>query len=109
MFRTKPFTAEDIRFTQSKDGKTLYAIVLAFPADGKVTIKSLAENSAQWPGKIGSVRLLGPGGGRKTQPTQPPPDPHTGEGSRRIGIGCGGKVKLLFPVFRRGRKKKKIG
>ena len=37
----KPFTAEDIRFTQSKDGKTLYAIVLAFPADGKVTIKSL--------------------------------------------------------------------
>ena len=39
----KPFTAEDIRFTQSKDGKTLYAIVLEIPADGKVTIKSLAE------------------------------------------------------------------
>jgi alpha-L-fucosidase len=56
---TKPFTAEDIRFTQSKDEKTLYAIVLAFPADGKVTIASLAANSAQWPDKIGSVRLLG--------------------------------------------------
>jgi alpha-L-fucosidase len=54
-----PFTPEDIRFTQSKDGKTLYAIVLAFPADGKVTIQSLAENSPHWPGKIGSVQMLG--------------------------------------------------
>ncbi len=60
-FRTKPFTAEDIRFTQSKDGKTLYAIVLEIPADGKVTIKSLASNSTNWPGKISSVRLLGGG------------------------------------------------
>ncbi len=57
----KPFTAEDIRFTQSKDGKTLYAIVLEIPADGKVTVKSLASNSADWPGKIGSVRLVGGG------------------------------------------------
>jgi alpha-L-fucosidase len=55
----KPFTAEDIRFTQSKNGKTLCAIVLAFPADGKVTIKSLASNSPHWSGKIGSVRMLG--------------------------------------------------
>jgi len=58
----KPFTTEDIRFTQSKDGKTLYTIVLAFPADGKVTIKSLASNSPQWPGEIGNVRLLGVSG-----------------------------------------------
>jgi alpha-L-fucosidase len=58
----KPFTAEDIRFTQSKDGRTLYVIVLAFPADGQVTIKSLASNSQSWPGKIGSVRLLGVSG-----------------------------------------------
>jgi alpha-L-fucosidase len=57
--QNKPFTAEDIRFTQSKDGKTLYAIVLEIPKDGKVTIKSLAANSANWPGKIGSVRLVG--------------------------------------------------
>jgi alpha-L-fucosidase len=56
---TKPFTPEDIRFTQSKDGQTLYTIVLAFPADGKITIKSLAENSRLWPGKIGGVRVLG--------------------------------------------------
>ena len=58
-FQKKPFTPEDIRFTQSKDGKTLYAIVLEIPTDGKVTIKSLAGNSPNWPGKIGSVRLVG--------------------------------------------------
>ncbi len=57
--QNKPFTAEDIRFTQSKNGQTLYAIVLAIPADGKITVKSLASNSPHWPGKIGSVRMLG--------------------------------------------------
>jgi alpha-L-fucosidase len=57
----KPFTSEDIRFTQSKNGKTLYAIVLEIPADGKVTVKSLAKNAPNWPGKIGSVRLVGGG------------------------------------------------
>ena len=56
-----PFTAEDIRFTQSKNGKTVYAIVLEIPADSKVTVKSLASNSTNWPGKIGSVRLVGGG------------------------------------------------
>jgi alpha-L-fucosidase len=59
---TRLFTPADIRFTQSKDGKTLYAIVLAFPADGKITIQSLAENSAFWPDKIGSLRMLGVNG-----------------------------------------------
>ncbi len=58
----KPFTPEDIRFTQSKDGKTLHAIVLEIPKDGKVTIKSLAAGSEKYPGKIGSVRLTGSGG-----------------------------------------------
>ena len=57
----KPFTPEDIRFTQSKDGKTLYAISLALPKDGKVTIKSLASASPQWPDKIGNVELVGGG------------------------------------------------
>ena len=56
-----PFTPEDIRFTQSKDGKKLYAIVLEIPKDGKVIVKSLASNSSHWPGKIGSVRLVGGG------------------------------------------------
>jgi alpha-L-fucosidase len=55
----KPFTSEDIRFTQSKNGKTLYAIVLEIPQDGKVTVKSLATNSEYWTDKIGSLRLVG--------------------------------------------------
>lgn len=55
----KPFTAEDIRFTQSKDGGTLYAIVLEIPKDGMVLVKSLANDSPHWPGKIGRVRLVG--------------------------------------------------
>lgn len=55
----QPFTAQDFRFTQSKDGKTLYAIVLAFPADGKVTLKSLRENSPYWDGRVAGVRMLG--------------------------------------------------
>ena len=56
---SKPFTAEDVRFTQAKDGKTVYAIVLDIPKDGQVTVKSLADGSEYWPGKIGSVRVLG--------------------------------------------------
>ena len=36
----KPFTAEDVRFTVSKDGKTLYAILLDAP-EKTVSIKSL--------------------------------------------------------------------
>ena len=58
---TGHFTAKDIRFTQSKDGRTLYVIVLAFPENGRICIKSLAEHSPQWPSRIGSVRLLGVG------------------------------------------------
>jgi alpha-L-fucosidase len=57
-----PFTAEDIRFTQSKNGKKLYAIILAPPANGSVTIKALAANSPQWPGKISRVKMLGSSG-----------------------------------------------
>jgi alpha-L-fucosidase len=56
-----PFTAEDIRFTRSKDGATLYAIVLDVPADGKVTIKSLASGSPHWAGAIRTVALVGGG------------------------------------------------
>jgi alpha-L-fucosidase len=57
----KPFTSEDIRFTQSKYGKTLYAIALEIPKDGTMTIKSLAAGADKYPGKIGSVRLVGGG------------------------------------------------
>jgi len=61
----KPYTAEDIRFTQSKDGATVYAIVLAYPKDGRVTIKSLADSSTNWPGRIQSVQMLGVAGPRE--------------------------------------------
>ena len=55
--KRKPFTKEDVRFT-TKDGK-LYAIVLDWPTNGRVTIHSLSRKSAQWPGEIASVELLG--------------------------------------------------
>ncbi len=55
-----PFTAQDIRFTTSKDGKTLYAIAMGWPADGRLTIKSLATGSPHFTGGIESVKLLGP-------------------------------------------------
>ena len=56
-----PFTAEDIRFTQSKDGQRLYAILLALPKDRQVTIQSLASPSLLWAERVGSVRLVGGG------------------------------------------------
>jgi alpha-L-fucosidase len=48
----QPFTPEDIRFTQSKDGQTLYAICLEVP-NQPVKIKTLAGE------KIAQVTLLG--------------------------------------------------
>ena len=38
---------------------TLYAIALGWPSDGKMVIKSLAENSANYPRQIRKVELLG--------------------------------------------------
>jgi alpha-L-fucosidase len=46
------YTSEDIRFTQSKDGRTLYAIILGVPTE-PVRIKTLATE------KIANVALLG--------------------------------------------------
>jgi len=76
---TKPYTPEDFRFT-IKDS-TLYAIELAWPADGKVTIRSLGSGSLD--GRtIQSVSLLGseakivwqqqPDGLHVELPAQPP-------------------------------------
>lgn len=52
-------TPRDVRFTQSKDGKSLYAIVLGWPGDGtKLTITSL--NTGNLPSeRIKKVELLG--------------------------------------------------
>ena len=55
----RPYTAEDIRFTTR--GDTLYAFALAWPDDGKLTIKSLARGSAYYPREIGKIELLGRG------------------------------------------------
>ena len=50
-------TASDIRFTTK--GDVLYAVVMGKPEGGNVTIQSLATNSPHYPGKIGSVQMLG--------------------------------------------------
>jgi len=49
-----PMTWQDIRFTQSKDGKTLYAIICGIP-QGPLTITSLGSIAD----KITSINLLG--------------------------------------------------
>lgn len=51
------FTDADIRFTTR--GRTLYAVALAWPASGVVHIKSLAAGSANLPGEVQDVALLG--------------------------------------------------
>ena len=53
---TKPFTAEDFRFTSK--GPDLYAIELAWPEGGHVTVRSLAEGASH-AGRVSAVRLLG--------------------------------------------------
>jgi len=60
------FTSEDIRFTQSKDGKTLFAMVMSWPTNGKVLIKSLATPI----GIIKNVSLLGSKSALKWQQTE---------------------------------------
>ena len=52
-------TAAEKRFTQTS--KALYVTMLAWPAEQKVTIKSLALNSRLFPKKISKVELLGYG------------------------------------------------
>ncbi len=51
------FTAQDIRFTTK--GNALYAIVLGWPHDGEVTIKSLGIQSKFSLGHISRIQLLG--------------------------------------------------
>ena len=53
----RPYTAEDMRFTQ-KDG-VLYVVVLGWPADGKLRIKTLSRNSKALPAEITNVEMLG--------------------------------------------------
>jgi alpha-L-fucosidase len=55
--KRKPFTSADIRFTRK--GEALYAIALAWPESGVVSIATLASGSPQLPGEIAGVELLG--------------------------------------------------
>lgn len=55
--KRKPFTPEDVRFT-TRDGR-IYAIVLAWPADGRVTVRSLGRRAPHLEGEVKSVELLG--------------------------------------------------
>jgi alpha-L-fucosidase len=54
----KPFTADDIRFTTSKDGKTLYAIALGWP-EKPLSIASLGKKAGLLTSPIASLSLLG--------------------------------------------------
>ncbi len=55
--KRQPFTPRDVRFTTK--GKTLFAIFLAWPANGQATIAALANNSKNAPGEIADVALVG--------------------------------------------------
>lgn len=54
------YTAQDVRFTRSKDGKTLYAIVLDWPgANEQLTIESVSLDNVPSDVQIKEVSLLG--------------------------------------------------
>ena len=55
--RSIKYTAEDIRFT--KNGKTLYAILFGWPDSGVERVISLAKQSNEGFGHVGSVEMLG--------------------------------------------------
>lgn len=55
----KPLGAGDMRFTQK--GNILYAILLGWPEEGKVRIKSLSEGNALRPEAISKIEMLGSG------------------------------------------------
>ncbi|MEN6608700.1 MAG: alpha-L-fucosidase [Bryobacteraceae bacterium] len=55
------FSAEDIRFTQSKDGQTLYAVALGWPPDGQLRIRALKKPSGGG-NQVDRVELLGHAG-----------------------------------------------
>ena len=55
--KNNPFTADDIRFT-TKDS-TIYAFVLGWPADGKVSINAMRSGSEHLKKSISRVELVG--------------------------------------------------
>lgn len=57
--KNKPFTSADIRFTAK--GNAVYAFVMAWPADGKLLIKSMGGASPHLKQRISRVELVGRG------------------------------------------------
>jgi len=55
----KPNKDGEFRFTQSKDGKTVYVIMMTWPESGKAVIKSLRQGSPHHSAEINDVSLLG--------------------------------------------------
>ena len=55
----RAYTAQDYRFTQK--GDIVYAFMMGWPDDGKTSIKSFADGSANFTKKIAKVELLGSG------------------------------------------------
>jgi alpha-L-fucosidase len=54
------YTAADVRYTRSKDGKTVYAILLGQPTAGQeVTLKSFAAGAPGAEADVASVSLIG--------------------------------------------------
>ena len=53
------YTAEDIRFTTSRDGRVLYAAALGWPASGSLTIHTLFRANPYLPAPVCAVELLG--------------------------------------------------
>jgi len=56
---TASLDSRDVRFTRSKRGDVVYAIVLGWPSKKNFEVKSLGTASSLRPGKIEQVELLG--------------------------------------------------
>ena len=55
----RAYTSQDIRFTRK--GETVYAFALGWPANGKLTIKTLTRGGSALPKPIQRVELIGAG------------------------------------------------
>ncbi|MGA1982451.1 MAG: alpha-L-fucosidase [Acidobacteriaceae bacterium] len=53
------YTAQDVRFTMSHDGKTLYAVALGWPSGGSFVVHTLFRSNPYLAGPVCSVELIG--------------------------------------------------
>jgi len=67
--KRKDFTAEDVRFTRSKDGESIFAILLGWPGN-EATIEIRALGAGRGPEHIHRVILLGHEGELLTRRTE---------------------------------------